>query len=98
MAAQVQPEHLKQILETAKLREMNRHQEATDRLKYQPAVVSAVLMLAFLFILFFGWLALAYGKSEIILPVITALTGLIAGGVGGYGVGKSQGRGGDQSS
>ena len=34
-----------------------------------------------------AWLTLAYGKSEIIAPIITA----IIGGAGGFGWGKSVG-------
>ncbi|MFO0850178.1 MAG: hypothetical protein U0871_16710 [Gemmataceae bacterium] len=83
-------EHLTQLFELLKLREQNIHKEVTDRLHSQPKLIlwSVIAVLVFTFL--FGWIALYFGKSEIILPVVTGIGGLVSGGLAGFGYGSLQ--------
>lgn len=42
------------------------------------------------FVLLLSWLFLAYQKSEVLVPLMTAIGGLITGFVGGYGWAKRE--------
>lgn len=86
----IKPEHIAQMLELARLREQNIHTEATDRQKTQPRLALSLIGGVLVFTLLFGWLAFHYGKSEVILPVLTGIGGLVSGAAGGYGFGRSQ--------
>ncbi|MGL6096310.1 MAG: hypothetical protein ACRC7O_11005 [Fimbriiglobus sp.] len=90
IARRMKAEHVTQMFEFLKLREANRHTEATDAARHRP-VMSAVVVFAVLgFVFCFAWLSLAYGKSEMVLPVVTGVTGLAAGAIGGYGYANSE--------
>ena len=86
-ARRVRPEHLAQLLDYFKLREQNRHKEVTGRVRTQPAVVVIVIVTVLVFTLLFGWLALGYGRPELVVPVLTGVGGLVGGAIGGYGYG-----------
>jgi hypothetical protein len=92
VAAQVTNDHVTKLLDLQIEREKNRHKEVSDKLKHQPQMVGCILVVTLGFIFFFAWLVLAYQKSDLIVPVITGVGGIIAGGIGGYGLGKSNTR------
>lgn len=81
MAREMTGDHITQVLDLAKEREVNRHREATQG---GPFVLMCVVVLL-LFVFALAWLTLSYGHSEIITPIITALVGAL----GGFGIGRS---------
>lgn len=84
--------HVTHALDTLRLRELNRHTEATDRLKNQPRNALWGVLVVLVFVILFTWVALSFSKSELVIPVVTAVVGTIGGAIGGYGVGKIQGQ------
>ena len=88
ISREMKSEHIGQLLEISKLREENRHKEVTERFRNQPAILVLSIATLLLFILAFSWLALSYAKWELILPVVTGVTGFVAGCAGGYGLGR----------
>ncbi len=72
------------------LRENNRHTESIERHKNRPYLAAGLIIFVLVFVLLLTWIALAYGKSEIVIPVLTGIVGLVGGAIGGYGYGRSQ--------
>lgn len=89
LAEKATAKHLEKALEIVAQREQNRHAKVVERTRHRPRLLLVVAGLVLLFVMGFGWMALAYGKSEVILPVITGLSGLLAGALGGYGYARA---------
>lgn len=81
MAREITGAHLDKMLDLAKQREENRHK--TD--ESSGTRITTVALLIFLFVGGMSWLALAFGHSEIVVPVISAMVGL----AGGFGLGRA---------
>lgn len=87
VAQKLTREHVGQLLELLAAREQNAHAEAIERHRNRPVLLAGLAIAFMLFVLLLAWLALSYGKSEIVLPVLTGVGGVVAGALGGYGYG-----------
>ena len=76
-------DHLTKIIDQHSQREANRHKETAD----ERTNTTTVLLLLVLFVIALAWITLYYGKSEIVVPVFTALIGV----AGGFGIGHRAG-------
>ncbi len=89
IADRLNSKHVEKMLDIYAKREEYRHREAETRQRFRPRMFLLVAGAVLVFVMLFGWLAFAYGKAEVILPVITGLSGLIAGALGGYGYARA---------
>ena len=75
--------HIEKFLELMSLREKNRHTESIERHKNRPYLAAGLIIFVLVFVLLLTWIALAYGKSEIVIPVLTGIVGLVSGAIWG---------------
>lgn len=92
VAAKVTSKNLSELVELQRLKETNRHAEATARQNNLPTLLTATVGGLLVFVLVLAWLCLHYGKAEVIVPILSGLSGLIAGAAAGYGIGRGSGR------
>lgn len=92
IAGRLTTDHVTQLIDLGKQTLANRHAEATAKQKGH-LIALIVLVLALLaFVFCFGWVAFSYQKSEVLLPIVTGLGGVVFGGLGGYGYGRTEAR------
>jgi len=89
IAEKLTSDHITKVLELREQLLRQQHESETEKTRSRPALIKYIILVFLLFVMFFTWLALAYSKSEIVLPVITLLSGLVLGGIGGYGYAKA---------
>lgn len=79
-------EQLDRFLVFADKSDERSHKREMSKMVWSVAAFAALLG----FVLLLSWLFLAYQKSEVLVPLMTAIGGLIAGFVGGYGWAKRE--------
>ena len=90
VARKLTPEHITQLLDYKRKQEENRHSEQLEANKFVPTLCAVVIGLTLLFVLGLAWLAMAYGKSEVLIPVLSGMVGLAGAAWGGYGLGRAK--------
>ena len=79
-------EQVDRFLELADKSDERSHKRDMSKMMLTVIALAAL----FIFILLLSWLFLSYQKSEVLVPLVTAIGGLITGFIGGYGWAKRE--------
>ncbi len=83
---QLEGEQVDRFLELADKSDERSHKRDMSRMTLSVSALAALLI----FILLLSWLFLSYQKSEVLVPLVMAIGGLITGFIGGYGWAKKE--------